>query len=109
MVKHPAEYPWSSYQGNALDKEIELLTAHNCYEELGHDTASRKAAYCALFKSHIPELTLTEIRDATNKAWVLGNNGFKKQVEQQTGRRSSPQKRGGDRKSEKYRDGLLNQ
>ena len=29
MVNHPAEYPWSSFQGNALDKNIELLTSHS--------------------------------------------------------------------------------
>ncbi len=29
MVSHTSEYPWSSYQGNALGKRIELLTPHN--------------------------------------------------------------------------------
>lgn len=109
MVAHPAEYPWSSYQSNALYKEIKLLTEHSCYEELGKDSASRREAYRLLFNSHIPDLKLTEIRDATNKAWVLGNNIFKEQIEQQTGRRSSPEKRGRDRKSDKYREGLMNQ
>jgi putative transposase len=109
MVKHPAEYPWSSYRSNALEKEIGLLAENYCYEVLGNNENSRKAAYRALFKAHISELKLTEIRDATNKAWVLGDNRFKEQIEQQTGRRSSPQIRGGDRKSKRYRDGLNNQ
>ena len=26
MVSHPAEYPWSSYHGNTVDKKIKLLT-----------------------------------------------------------------------------------
>ena len=30
MVKHPAEYPWSSYHRNALDKEIQVITPHQC-------------------------------------------------------------------------------
>jgi putative transposase len=46
--------------------------------------------------------TLDEIRDATNKGWVLGNNRFQQQVEVATGRIVSPQQRGGDRKSEKF-------
>jgi len=109
MVVHPAEYPWSSYQGNALGETIELLSDHSCYTALGEDAESRNIAYRALFKAHISELNLTEIREATNKAWVLGNDRFKEQIEQKTGRRSSPQVRGGDRKSKEYRKRLINQ
>jgi putative transposase len=47
-------------------------------------------------------MALKEIRDATHKAWVLGDNRFKAQIEAQTGRRVSPQQRGGDRKSAAY-------
>jgi putative transposase len=108
MVGHPAEYPWSSYQCNALDKNIKLLTAHPCYNALGQTAQERKVAYVALFKHHIPEISLTEIRDATNKAWVLGDNYFKAQVEQQSGRRSSPELRGGDRKSKIYMENTKN-
>ncbi|TCI05102.1 transposase [Corallincola luteus] len=99
MVAHPAEYPWSSYQGNALDKAIALLTPHPCYIALGATPLLRKAAYQALFRHHIPDYTLKEIRDATNKAWVLGEGRFKEQIAKQTGRRTSPLGRGGDRKS----------
>jgi len=109
MVEHPAAYPWSSYQGNALDKEIELLSGHDCYIALGNNAESRKVAYRELFKAHISALKLEKIRDATNKAWVLGNKHFKEKIEQQTGRRSSPQIRGGDRKSKGYKDSLINQ
>ncbi len=71
MVEHPAQYPWSSYQGNALDKEIALLTMHHCYIALGNNAENRKITYRALFTAYISTLTLTEIRDATNKAWVI--------------------------------------
>ena len=99
MVKHPAEYPWSSYHRNALDKEIQVITPHQCYEELGSSDTERKAVYQSLFEQHIPDLTLDEIRNATNKAWVLGENRFKQQIEKQTGRRAKPLPQGGDRKS----------
>ncbi len=102
MVKHPAEYPWSSYQKNALGKNIDLITPHDCYQLLGANTNKRQAAYNALFDKKIPDYTLEEIRTATNKAWVLGSSHFKKQIEEQSGRRASPEKRGGDRKSKDY-------
>jgi putative transposase len=75
-VEHPAEYLWSSYHGNVLDKHIALLIAHHCYQSLGTNQEERKRAYWALFEHHIPALTLQAIRDATNKAWVLGENRF---------------------------------
>ena len=102
MVKDPAEYPWSSYQMNALGKLIELVTPHTCYQSLGKTDKERRNAYRALFQNRIPDHILMDIRDAINKAWVFGDDGFKKQIEQQTGRRASPLQRGGDRKSVQY-------
>ena len=104
MVNHPVEYPWSSYHGNAEGKKIGLLTPHASYIELGNNPKKRKAAYRELFKHHIPDYTIKEIQDATNKAWVLGADRFKAQIEQQVGRRASPLPRGGDRKSKAYRE-----
>jgi putative transposase len=72
---------------------IELLTAHSCYQALGKTAFERQASYRALFNQGIDDLE--EIRDATNKAWVLGENKFKQQIEQQAGRRASPLGKGG--------------
>lgn len=107
MVKHPAEYPWSSYQNNAEGRSIELLIPHICYLSLGDTCRKRQEMYKGLYAQQIPAYTIKEIRDATNKAWVLGCEKFKQQVEVQTGRRASPQMRGGDRKSEKYKENQL--
>jgi putative transposase len=49
----------------------------------------RQSSYRVLFDQGIDDLTLEQIRDATNKAWVLGENRFKEQIEQQAGRRAS--------------------
>lgn len=103
MVGHPAAYPWSSYQHNALSKKIELLTAHPIYLGLGQDDVSRKEAYQALFEHHIPDNSLKEIRDALQKAWVLGDSRFKQQIEQQLGRSVALSAHGGDRKSKGYK------
>ena len=102
MVEHPAEYPWSSYHYNALGKPIKLITPHPLYQGLAKTEKTRQERYTALFKHKIPDYTIEEIRDSINKAWVLGEDRFKRQIEQKTGRRASPNTRGGDRKSEEY-------
>ncbi|MFQ3197418.1 MAG: putative transposase [Paraglaciecola sp.] len=73
MVEHPAAYPWSSYQGNACDRNITLLTPHAVYLALGNTKAARKSAYQSLFLSHLSDNTIQTILDATNKAWALGD------------------------------------
>lgn len=104
MVAHASEYPWSSYQGNALGKPIQLLTPHPLYRRLGKTDAERQSAYRALFRGRMPERDLAAIRQATNKAWVLGDDRFKAQIEARTGRRPVPSGRGGDRKSAAFRE-----
>jgi putative transposase len=103
MVAHPSEYPWSSYRCNAQGEANELITHQLEYRRLGKTDEERQAAYRLLFKSHIPESSLNEIRDATNKAWVLGNDRFKQRIQKQLERRVEPNARGGDRKSETFR------
>ncbi len=104
MVEHPSDYPWSSYRFNALDQDDELITPHEEYLKLAETDSTRQQAYRSLFKHHLNEKTLSDIRQATNKAWVLGSSHFKGKIEQQLNRRTSPLAKGGDRKSEKYRE-----
>ena len=103
MVKHPSDYPWSSYHCNALGQPNELVTPHQEYRRLGKTDEERQAAYRQLFKSHISEGMVSEIREATNKAWVLGNDRFKQRIQQNLERRVEPKSKGGDRKSEQFR------
>lgn len=49
MVKHPTDYPWSSYHFNALGVSNSLIKAHTIYTALGQDVSSRQSAYRALF------------------------------------------------------------
>lgn len=104
MVEHASEYPWSSYRGNALGKSIELLSAHPSYQRLGESDEMRQSAYRALFHGRMMELDLKTIREATNKAWALGDDRFKAKIEEKTGRRSECIGRGGDRRSNKFRE-----
>ena len=103
MVKYPEDYPWSSYQKNAMGKSIELITPYTTYLLLGKTDKERQMRYIALFDPKIPDCTLIEIRDSINKSWVLGDGKFKQKIETQVGRRISPLPRGGDKKSKKYK------
>ena len=47
---------------------------------------------------------IDEIRENTNKCWVLGNKEFKIGIEQKLNRRPVPSQRGGDHRSLKYRE-----
>ncbi|BES70228.1 hypothetical protein RE428_12460 [Marinobacter nanhaiticus D15-8W] len=49
------------------------------------------------------ERELEEIREATNKAWVLGSDSFKRHFETVSGRSAVASKRGGDRRSKEYK------
>ena len=109
MVEHPVDYPWSSYQANALGKSIRLLTPHEQYMQLGDTFTERCSRYVGLFDAYLSDNTLELIRTSTNKAWVLGSERFKRQVETQINRRVEPANRGGDRKSKKFREQVKNQ
>ena len=102
MANHPAEYPWSSYHFNALGKSDELITPHQEYKLLGSTEQDRQSAYRQLFRSGISAMTLDGIREATNKAWVLGSDQFKARISKIIGRAVQSRGHGGDRKSMSY-------
>ena len=94
MVQDPAEYYWSSYQCNALGKESSLLKPHQEYLSLGKSSDERLKNYRELFKYHIDEEMVTDIREAVNKGMALGSGRFKEQIEQTYHRRVVPRKAG---------------
>lgn len=95
MVKAPdANYPWSSYQCNALGQPNHLINPHSIYKALSVDSDSRRLAYLALFDSYVQQADIEKIRTATNKAWVLGDNQFKAKVEKLIDRRVQPKTTG---------------
>lgn len=102
MVKHPSEYPWSSYGSNAIGQENDIITPHLEYKRLGKTPGERQSAYRQLFRAHISEMTLEEIREATNKAWVLGSDRFKARMQKRLDRPVESAGHGGDRKSKVY-------
>jgi putative transposase len=103
MVADPADYSWSSYRFNALGQADDLVTPHDEYHRLGNDDNEHRLAYRALFNQAISETRINEIRDATNKAWALGDGRFKERIQLQLARRVEPAARGGDRKSAQFK------
>lgn len=102
MVQHPSEYPWSSYRANALGQNDALITPHGMYDALGQNEVIRQTQYRSLFAGQIDEISLAQMREATNKAWVLGSEHFKQKMASQLNRRSDKLAKGGDRKSDEY-------
>ena len=103
MVKHPIEYRWSSYHHNALGEPDTLIQPHPLYLALGQSLKECAQHYQELFKTLIEPNTLEEIRVATNKDQVLGNDKFIKEIELMLAHRITTYKHGGDRKSESFK------
>lgn len=108
MVSSPVDYRWSSFHANGLGRTDTLTVPHSLYTQLGDDAASRQSNYRALFESELPESVQQAIRDATNKAWVLGGERFQEEVGKRLNRRARPTDRGGDRRSAAYRRSNVN-
>ena len=90
MVKHPRDYPWSSYGGNAEGRPLPLLTPHEEYVALGRKEHERLAAYRALFRTELEPKEVEEIRLAANGGFALGNARFKAEISAMLGRRVEP-------------------
>lgn len=108
LVDGPVDYGWSSYGRNAEGNEDDLVTAHPEYRKLGRSLTARQDAYRETFAQPLDDALITRIRDATNKAWVLGDEAFTRQLEGQLNRRPTPRRRGGDRRSATYRKTATN-
>ena len=81
MVSEPSEYIWSSYQSNALARPSRFITPHLQYTQLGNSLADRHAAYRALFRHHLANEMVVDIRDAVSNGLALGSHRFKEQIE----------------------------
>ncbi len=72
------------------------------YLALENTKAERKSAYQSLFLSRLSDKTIQAIRDATNKAWALGDESFIEQVADTLPRRPMPLPQGGDPRSKAF-------
>jgi len=90
MVKHPIDYPWSSYAANADGKKIEWLTPHGEYLALGSDASKRLVAYRGLFATDLDAEVLREIRTSTHGGYVIGDSRFREKIEHALKQRATP-------------------
>lgn len=93
-----AEYRWSSYGRNAEGRVNLLIRPHPVYDELGSTPRERQEGYRALLAVPIDPRTLADIRNMTNKGWVLGGANFRSRYEAVLNRRMHPLPRGGNRR-----------
>ena len=94
MVTNPAHYRWTSYRHNALGQADSRLTPHPLYVALGATDKARQAEYRGLFRAHLDEAAIDDIRLALNQNQPLGNSRFHAQIERKTGERREPRPRG---------------
>lgn len=87
MVELPDEYRWSSYPCNAIGKVSDLITPHPEYFSLGATDAERQQAYRELFRHHLDNAKLDEIRSSVSKGLAFGDERFKVQIEENHKRR----------------------
>lgn len=82
MVDRPEEYYWSSFSSNAEADDNAIITPHDLYLSLGRNKEERSAMYSNMFKTAFVEEELKSIRAGTQTGTPLGNDKFKKYIEQ---------------------------
>ena len=98
MVRHPGDYPWSSYRANAQGMERALITPHQNYLNLHVDPWQRVQAYQSLVDQQCSVETLDRIRAATNGNIALGGRQFESEIAEMLQRRATRGRPGRPRK-----------
>ena len=86
MVKHPADYPWSSYRYHAYGEPDSLVSSHPLYLSLGSGE-DRLHAYRELFRGGMDPALIQSIRNAAYFSMPLGNDRYRQQIEKALGRK----------------------
>jgi putative transposase len=94
MVDDPAHYRWTSYRANALGQASDLLVPHAVFLGLGRSDAARRQAYRALFRPHLEQAAIDDIRLALNQSQPLGDSRFHGMIELVMGERRQARPRG---------------
>lgn len=81
LVRHPANYRWSSHVHHALGVADELITEHAQYRNLGADAGERHQAYRELSRDPLEPPMFKAIEAALDEEKVLGDDQFRQQIE----------------------------
>jgi putative transposase len=107
LVEKPDDYSWSSYSENASGLAPDgLLTVHKEYLALSDNAQQQAMVYALLFKAGLSEAEVKLISNSSLKGWVLGSAEYQAEVAALTQRQVAPKPKGGDRRSEKYRESV---
>ena len=93
MVAAPEEYRWSSYGGNAWG-DSGWITPHEEYLRLGGTLAKRCHAYRELFRDQLSSVDLHSIREAAHYCQPVGDDRFRKHIEEKYAIKLGHMKRG---------------
>lgn len=99
MVRHPGEWPWSSYAINAAGLPTAPLTGHSVYLGLGRDPAMRGTVYRSLFEQEIRCEDLEAIRSSIQMNRAFGSEEFIDALEARLNRPVAVTTHGGSRKT----------
>lgn len=106
LVEQLAEYPWSSYHANAMGKSDVLIKPLKAYRNLGDSRIARCRQYADLCDQRMGLEVISKIRNETNRSRVVGDQHFKARIERLLDVDLSIKSRGGDRRSQEYRQSL---
>jgi len=98
LVSVAQDHPWSSARHHLGLARDPLVTDHPLYWATGNTPFEREAAHRRLLERALTSRQTAEIEYAATRAWVLGSDGFKAALEELTGRRVTPGRRGRPRK-----------
>ncbi len=94
IVNNPGDYDWSSYNFHAYGKPDGIISEHKLFWAIGATKEQCRPTYRNLCTESLDTQFIREMRESTNKAWVLGDDDFKAKVEKLSKRRAKPMKRG---------------
>ena len=97
MVSKPEEYKWSSYMVNAWGKQSALIH-HDEYLKLDKDKEARCYVYRELFKAQLSEHDIHIIEKAEEYCQPVGDDRFKKAIEERYGIKLGQMSRGRPKK-----------
>ena len=94
MVASPADYPWSSHRENIGRPSQRIVEPHACFRALGSSPTERASCYAAIVDERLPDRTVQALRRGTSKCVPVGRDDFIRDIEQDSGVRFGPRKRG---------------
>lgn len=97
MVERPEAYRWSSYNFNA-NGDAGWLQRHDCYLSLGSSREERCHTYKALFRTQLGVRDIHLIRKAAHYCQPIGDERFRRLIEQRYGIRPGQMRCGRPRK-----------